>query len=171
MWKWMTGYVCLSMILCGALRAQASPEKVEFEAASVKPAPPPTGGGISTSLNGGPGSSDPARFVCDNCTLSSLVTAAYDLRPNELMALAWMNSARFDVTAKIAPGATRGQFREMLQNLIVERFQLAYRRETKEMDAFDLVVGKGGFKLRESVEEPQGEPRARANAESLADGS
>ncbi len=167
--KWMTGYVCLSMILCGASRTQASPEKMEFETASVKPAPPPTGGGIFTSMSGGPGSSDPARFVCDNCSLSVLVTAAYDLRPNELIAPAWMGSARFDVTAKIAPGATRDQFREMLQNLLVERFKLAYRRETKEMDAFDLVVGKGGFKLHESVDEAPGASRENVPARRMGE--
>ena len=42
----------------------------------------------------------------------------------------------------------------MLQNLLVERFKLAYHREKKEVPAYGLVVAKGGPKFKESVPAP-----------------
>jgi len=36
----------------------------------------------------------------------------------------------------------------MLQTLLAERFQMAVHRETKQLPAYTLVLGKGGSKLR-----------------------
>ena len=41
----------------------------------------------------------------------------------------------------------------MLQNLLAERFKLTLHHETKELPMYALVVGKGGPKLKESVED------------------
>jgi uncharacterized protein (TIGR03435 family) len=41
----------------------------------------------------------------------------------------------------------------MLQNLLAERFKLALHRDTKELPMYALVVGKGGAKLKESVDD------------------
>jgi len=43
--------------------------------------------------------------------------------------------------------------RLMIQNLLAERFKLTLHRDSKEMQMFDLVVAKGGPKLKEHVEE------------------
>jgi uncharacterized protein (TIGR03435 family) len=39
----------------------------------------------------------------------------------------------------------------MLQNLLVERFGLAAHRETREAAGYEMVVAKGGLKLKESA--------------------
>ena len=44
----------------------------------------------------------------------------------------------------------------MLQNLLADRFKLAFHRETKELSSLVLVVGKGGPKLRASQEDAPG---------------
>jgi uncharacterized protein (TIGR03435 family) len=54
------------------------------------------------------------------------------------------------VTAKVPEGTSKEQFRVMMQNLLAERFKLMYHREKKEMQAYELVVAKGGPKLKES---------------------
>ena len=41
----------------------------------------------------------------------------------------------------------------MLQNLLAERFKLTLHHETKELPMYALVVGKGGPKLKESVDD------------------
>ena len=41
----------------------------------------------------------------------------------------------------------------MLESLLAERFQLAIHRETKEMQAYVVTVGKGGHKMQESKTE------------------
>ena len=79
---------------------------------------------------------------------------AFDLRSQQLVAPDWMNDQRFDITAKIAEGATREQFHQMLQNTLVERFDLKFHRDQKEVQGYELVVAKSGPKLHESNPEP-----------------
>jgi len=72
----------------------------------------------------------------------------------------WMTTDRFDVKAKAEglgdrPG--REVMRPMLQNLLEDRFQLKYHKETKEMPIYALVAGKGPHKMKLS-EVQQGGP-------------
>jgi uncharacterized protein (TIGR03435 family) len=111
--------------------------------------------------SGGPGSRDPGLFKCTNCSLSMLVSMAYDLKRYQLTAPGWMETERFDITAKIPEGATKEQFRLMQQNLLTERFKLAVHHEKKELPMYELVVAKNGPKFKESEEEaapPDGGP-------------
>ena len=72
-----------------------------------------------------------------------------------------MESERFTVNARVPVGTTVEQLRLMQQNLLAERFKLTYHREDKEMTRWELVVAKGGPKLKASVGEPTGrEPGA-----------
>jgi uncharacterized protein (TIGR03435 family) len=65
-----------------------------------------------------------------------------------------LNSARFDILAKIPDGAPRDQVPLMWQTLLVERFKLQIHRETKELPMYALVVGKNGPKMKESEIDP-----------------
>ena len=62
--------------------------------------------------------------------------------------------ARFEISAKVPPDTTKEQFRVMLQNLLAERFRLVIHREKKEMQVYNLLVAKGGLKVKELVEDP-----------------
>ena len=64
---------------------------------------------------------------------------------------------RFDVEAKAEnpASATRQQLLTMLQNLLVERFQIKFHQVTKEEPGFALLVAKNGPKLRTSTSEEQ----------------
>ena len=42
------------------------------------------------------------------------------------------------------------QFKEMLQNLLSDRFKLAFHRETKDLPSYSLLVAKGGPKMKDS---------------------
>lgn len=145
--------VIVVLLLTVACCAQQPDSQVTFEVASVKPSAPPEGGRMVMGARGGPGSADPIRFTASNFSLSSLISMAYDLKPYELSAPSWLNGERFDIVAKVPPGATREQFRLMLQNLLAERFKLVIHRETKELPIFELVVGKGGPKFKESADQ------------------
>jgi uncharacterized protein (TIGR03435 family) len=74
-----------------------------------------------------------------------------------------IESDRFDIDAKIPPGTTNEQFNLMLRNLLVERFGMVVHRETREMPIYELVVAKGGLKMRAPEKAPAG-----AQAESPA---
>jgi uncharacterized protein (TIGR03435 family) len=43
----------------------------------------------------------------------------------------------------------------MMQSLLVERFQLKSHIESKNFPAYELLIGKSGFKLKESGAEPE----------------
>ena len=144
---------------CGtAACAQTPSEQASFDVATIKPAAPPNGGPIRIGMGGGPGTNDPGRYTCSFCNLSMLMTQAYDVAAYQLTIPAALNEGRFEVTAKVPEGATKEQFRLMLQNLLAERFKMTVHREKKEAQVYELTVAKGGPKMQESEPEPAKEP-------------
>ena len=63
-----------------------------------------------------------------------------------------MGDSRYTVDAKAEDPtkATEEQLLQMLQALLIERFNLKFHRETKEMPGYTLVVAKNGPKLQAS---------------------
>jgi uncharacterized protein (TIGR03435 family) len=94
---------------CGAVFGQT------FEVASVKPAAPQASGIMRSS--GGPGTADPERFTYENVTLQALLLRAYGLKNYQISGPGWLASERFDIRAKVPPGATKEQLNGMLRNL------------------------------------------------------
>jgi uncharacterized protein (TIGR03435 family) len=142
----------------------AQSEKLQFEAASVKPSPPPDGGRMMMiNGRGGPGSNDPTHLRFTNASLAQIVTRAYDIKPYQLTAPDWLDQQRFDIDAKIPDGATKEQANVMLQNLLAERFHMVVQHGSKEFQGYELVVGKNGHKLKQSSPEDaafdQSQPR------------
>lgn len=119
-----------------------------FDAASVRPAP--SNPGARSSMKGGPETSDPGQITYTNVSLSAVLLRAYDLKAYQLMAPGWLGSERYDLAAKIPPGTSMEQFRQMLQNLLAERFQLTQHREVRPLQGFELVVARSGPKLKPS---------------------
>ncbi len=139
--------VCIGL-LCAAGFAQEAP--VSFEVASVKPARPDAAG----MLRGGPGTADPEAFTIESFALKDLITYfSFHLRAFQVSGPAWIENTRYDIAAKVAPGATKEQRDLMMQNLLVERFRLKFHYEEKTHAAYDLVVDKRGFKLKPPTRE------------------
>jgi uncharacterized protein (TIGR03435 family) len=65
----------------------------------------------------------------------------------------WPTPTPYEVAAKVPPGATAEQLKIMLQNLLIERFKLAYHFEKKDSDVYDLALVKSGPKLKQSQPE------------------
>ena len=138
-------------LFAAVLFAQSPPA---FEAASVKPASTQ-----SVRLHGGPGTSSPGQLT-GVATLKALIERAYEMKPYQVSAPGWMDSARYEIAAKIPPHATRQQADAMLRTLLTERFHLAAHRETREMPILQLAIAKNGSKLKESTADPM--PAAEA---------
>ncbi len=155
----------LSRLIAGVLLAVSwfgpacfGQAKQEFEVASIKVSPPPEPGRFFFGPRGGPGTSDPTRYTCNNCTLAILLNTAYDLKNYQLKAPADINANRFDIAARVPEGTTKEQFRVMLQNLLADRFKMVVHRETKEMPVYELVLGKGAPKMKESADQSDTPP-------------
>jgi uncharacterized protein (TIGR03435 family) len=151
----MIATVPVALLYVAAARGQTADSRPSFEVASVKPSPPPgPNRTMGRLVRGGPGSTGPGAITFTNIDLFSLVTMAYGVNAYQLVGPGWLGATRFDITAKLPPGATREQYRLMLQNLLAERFKLAVHRDKKEGRVFDLAVAKNGPKLKESADDP-----------------
>ena len=126
--------------------AQSKPEPLAFEVASIKPAAPAREGKFLMGFGNRPG-----RIDYKLVTVRDLLQRAYGVRRQQVAGPDWIDSDRFDISAKLPEGATSDQVPVMLQNLLNERFQLTLRREKKEMPVYALVVGKNGAKLEKAV--------------------
>ena len=142
---------------CAAF-GQAAAESPTFEVASVKPAEPQAMGMMRVRMGGGPGTPDPGQLTYSNASLKDVLINAYAVKGYQINGPKSLDSERFDIMAKIPKGATKEQFQLMLQNLLAERFKLTLHHETKELPMYALVVGKGGPKLKESVDDDPAAP-------------
>jgi uncharacterized protein (TIGR03435 family) len=126
----------------------------EYEVASIKPH---KDDGNNGSMVGG--MSDGYRAV--NVTMQNTVLNAYStgLKLEITGGPGWMNDARYDIEAKFVPEVgdalrkltpddrrfVRGY---MMQQVLKERMNFVAHVETKEVPAYDLVVGKNGLKIK-----------------------
>jgi uncharacterized protein (TIGR03435 family) len=130
------------------IRAQlpgAPAARPEFEVASIKP-----NDSGSTSMkfpfpSGG-------RLTSTNINLKTLISFAYKVPGFEVTGgPGWVNSDRYDVTAKSAEtNIGVDQYRLMVQSLLADRFQLAVHRETKEVPVYAVLPAKNGPRLPEA---------------------
>ena len=142
-----------AVILCASIAlGQQSNQKLTFEVASIKPAGPQAMARLQGSVEGGPGTAAPGRIQFTDIPLKALIMRAYDVQSFQVSGPSWMDSQRFDVIAKVPAGATKEDARIMLQNLLAERFKLKLHQGSKEAAIYELVVAKGGLKLKEAVQ-------------------
>ena len=122
----------------------SSGQPASFGVASVKPvnlASHPVFGN-----RGGPGTPDPGRIHLCCVGMFSLLMRAYDVEIDQIIGPSWimenMGPNLYQIDATMSPGTTKAQFQLMMQNLLVERFQLAVHRETRNFPGYELVVGQ-----------------------------
>jgi uncharacterized protein (TIGR03435 family) len=148
----------LAMVTGCLAYGQTADKSLTFDAASVKPAAPPTPDGrgmiMMAGPTGGPGTKDPGRIHYPYMSLKNILMNAYDVKNFQIVGPGWLDTERFDITATMPPDTTKEQFRAMLQNLLAERFKMTVHRETKELPMYSLVVAKGGPKMKEAAELP-----------------
>jgi uncharacterized protein (TIGR03435 family) len=162
-------FICLfgaaGLVLLGQSRPAASP--MAFEVASVKPAPAGRNGveggchGIDSVYTPTRRAEAPplGRCVITDARLSHMINIAWNIGSMALIKSGpeWIAGGveRFNVEAKAEDPAkaTEQQLLVMLQNLLIDRFQLKFHQEATEMPGFALVVGRTGAKLQESKSE------------------
>lgn len=93
------------------------------------------------------------RYELRTATMVELITAAYGVDPdNVLGGPSWLESDRYDIIAKAAPGTSGENAKLMLQALLADRFKLVLHNDTKPLPAFVLTVAKGGHpKFKEAA--------------------
>jgi uncharacterized protein (TIGR03435 family) len=140
----------MSLALIAVCAASSQPtSSLRFEVASIKPADPQEMGKISIGMSG-----DPGRISYTGVSLKNVLTRAYRVRVYQVTGPSWIDSERFNITAKLPEGATQEQVPEMLQNLLADRFKLTLHRETRDQSVYALAAGKGEPRLKKSEIQP-----------------
>jgi uncharacterized protein (TIGR03435 family) len=128
-------------------------QPVAFEVASIKPQPFTGTGSIGVFVEGN-------TLRAEHATLNDLIGFAWNLEDFQLSGgPGWaakadklVDSELFQVIAKPAEAAVPfSQFRLMLQSLLADRFHLQVHHVSRQFPAYDLVVAKGGPKMKESA--------------------
>jgi len=130
-----------------------------FEVATIKPVGPDVRMGYHE---------DGRVTITDRLPLTNYIASAYGIRLDQIQGPDWLATAFFAVTATLpeGPPPTLEERRQMMLNLLVERFGLVTHRTTKEVAGYELVVAPGGPspKLTASTGAPPPPPGAPAVA-------
>jgi uncharacterized protein (TIGR03435 family) len=146
--------IALIFLTVCASFGQAPPSASTFDAASVKPSKPGDSHGSTFQFTPGGG------LNITNGTLRDIIETAYSVRDFQILGgPGWLNSERYDVSARSAPDSAQtgpgnspngvADTRLRLQTLLAQRFQLKIHRETRDVPIYALLVGKSGSKLIE----------------------
>ena len=84
-------------------------------------------------------------------TVDSCIKWAYDVQNSQIAGPAWMDSDRFDITAKTESPAGIDEMKTRLKALLADRFHLTFHHEQREMKALVLTVIGSGTKLKPAV--------------------
>ena len=125
------------------VRAQAGPNRLAFDAASVKINKSGSAQGEDKISRGG-------RYTATNLSLHVLIRMAFErsprsrgLEPWEVTGgPEWIATERYDVNATAGRDVSLQELRLMLQALLAERFQLKTHYETREGPIYRMVLAK-----------------------------
>jgi uncharacterized protein (TIGR03435 family) len=114
-----------------------------FEVASITPCkpdapePPMEHAGLAQFTYPG------GRFSANCTTLKFLLEWAYGIQPAQHSdGPGWVGTDRYDIVAKAEGNPSDAQMKLMMQMLLGERFRLRLRRESREVTAYVIAVGK-----------------------------
>lgn len=137
------------LLLASALPVSSAP--LVFDAASIRKSVPTGGRGDHADMLRDAPQLSPVSFTMRNVTLKTCIHWAWDVMESQVSGPAWLGTDRFDILGKAASPATEAEFRQMLQALLTERFQLEFHRQTKEQSVYILATMKTGPKFKESA--------------------
>jgi uncharacterized protein (TIGR03435 family) len=144
-----------SAVSAKVANADTAAGSTAFEVASIKPNK--SGGGRSSSgFNHG-------RFTATNAGIKTLLQYdAYGIPEGQIQGgPAWLSSDRFDIEAKVddATAEKMGKLsrdernnldRQLIQQLLADRFKLVVHWETQQLPVYALIVAKNGPKLEKA---------------------
>jgi uncharacterized protein (TIGR03435 family) len=152
--------IALLILIASRLAGQTAATR-EFDVATVKSSPPPTGDLININL----GTLRNGRLTFTNASLSDCLKYAYDIVSDEQIAGPdWIKSksVRFDIVAQVPPDTPLPQVRVMLRSLLSDRLKVALHHENKNLSYLALVVSRAGLKIHGSQIDPGVPPKSSA---------
>jgi uncharacterized protein (TIGR03435 family) len=129
----------------GLCQQKPDTARLEFDVASIKPAPPGVAGGGIKPLPGG------QTYIAQNAPVKLIILLMYHLNRRQVSGgPAWLDTELYDIEAKSDTPHSLDDLHIMFQNLLVDRFKLQFHNESRILPAYELVVDKSGPKLQEN---------------------
>jgi uncharacterized protein (TIGR03435 family) len=156
----VSGSFALPILPCQANSPQGKPSQEskedapeslpQFEVATVRPT-----GSVNRMFFFG---LMPDGIRIQNIPLEAILRAAFGMEDDRVLGSpSWTKSEHFDIEAKVGPSdvpnlgkLTIEQRRSMLLPLLIERFNLKFHYEKRDLPLYKLVIAKGVSKLKES---------------------
>ncbi len=128
------------LAVCSVFSLAVSLAQPRFEVASIRPSSPEErGAGCPTT---------PGLVRCRAVTLKRCIVGAYVIGAERVLGGPdWIDTDRFDITARASEPIGDKALMVMLQTLLAERFKLVLHRESRPGVAMILEVSKKGLKL------------------------
>jgi uncharacterized protein (TIGR03435 family) len=134
----------------------SSTKTLTFDVASIKPDKSMNRGASFETL--------PDGFRWTNWPLAGLLREAFGVHmDNQIVGLpGWVNSDPYDVEAKVDADTAEAwkkltvkerwkQEGPMMQSLLIDRCQLKFHFEKRELPVYEMVVAKGGLKMKDAA--------------------
>lgn len=149
------------LLACPAAFSAVSAQQPTFAVASIHP----SSGEVKFEHDGNT-ETTPGTVRMQDVSVETCIKWAYGVQYSQISGPAWIDSDKFDITAKADSPATEDQMKVMMQALLTDRFKLSFHRQDKELKAFVLTVAKGGAKVH-----PAAAPDAKPFHQNSANGS
>jgi uncharacterized protein (TIGR03435 family) len=93
------------------------------------------------------------RYLVRQATMVDLISLAYEIDNDKILGgPRWLDTDRFDVSARAPAGTAPEQAKFMLQTLLAERFSLKLHKDSKELQGFVLSMGSGKPKMKPAAD-------------------
>lgn len=137
----------LIALVSGAAFGQSAETTPTFTIADVHPSAPTKNPNVFMSggvVRGG-------RYDLRHATMLDLVSTAWGIDADRVYGgPSWLELDRFEIAAKTPPNTSQETAKLMLQALLKERFHLVVHMDTKTAPGFELSLGKGKPKMKQS---------------------
>jgi uncharacterized protein (TIGR03435 family) len=138
-------YLLVSTVAACAAFGQTAGAAPHFEVADVHPSP-----ASANQIARGPFMTG-TRYDLRGATMVDLIVRAYDVTADKVLeGPSWLEYDRFDVSALMPPKTSSADAKLMLQALLADRFNLAFRKDERPLSVQALTAPKGSQKLKES---------------------
>jgi len=135
--------ISVVVITCRAQPFREVTKPQAFAVVSVKP----NRSGTDSSHN----RSRPGRYDATNIKVKELIQDAFGVKEFQIAgAPRWTETEGFDIAAITGTSSdlTDKELEPILRSLLMDRFQLRFHREAKELPAYSLIVARNGPKLQ-----------------------
>jgi len=131
------------IVAIASASAQENPLPTKFDVSSIKP--------VITVLDSSRIDIKHGSLTASNITVRALIRSAFDVRDYQILnAPGWIEGEHYDIAAKAAAAQdfTDKQMEPLIQDLLKDRFGFRYRRETRSLSGYALVVASGGARVK-----------------------